>query len=70
MSRATIIFYRNGEFFASIPTFQKVVVANGLSKEEFTSRLWREAEAGLRGGRYDSFAIVDRIDTITEVKNG
>ena len=68
MSKATIIFYRTGEFFASIPTFQKVVVANGLSKEEFTARLWREAEAGLRGSRYDSFAIVDRIDTITEVK--
>ena len=51
MSKATIIFYRNGEFFASIPTFQKVVVANGLSKEEFTARLWREAEAGLRGSR-------------------
>lgn len=43
MSKATIIFYRNGEFFASIPTFKKVVEAKGLSKEEFTAKLWREA---------------------------
>jgi hypothetical protein len=68
MSRATILFYN--EKLNTEPIFEKLVLAKGLSKSEFTAFLFRQAKEACELLHYESFAIVNRIDTITEVKNG
>lgn len=66
MSRATILFYN--EKLNTEPIFKKVVLANGFSKSEFTDFLFWQAKEASKLFHYDNFAIVDRIDTVTEVK--
>lgn len=65
MSRATILFYR--EKFIE-PIFEKVVLAKGLSKSEFTAFLFKQAKDVCMIHHFDGFSIVERIDAITEVK--
>lgn len=65
MSRATILFYNEN---LVEPIFEKVVTAKGLSKSQFTTFLFSQAKEVCRIRRFESFAIVDRIDTIEEVK--
>ena len=65
MSRATILFYNEN---LVEPIFEKVVMAKGLSKSQFTTFLFSQAKEVCRIRRFESFAIVDRIDTIEEVK--
>lgn len=67
MSKATILFYN--ENLNTRPIFEKVVTAKGLSKSQFTTFLFEQAKEVCRIHRFESFAIVDRIDTITEEKN-
>lgn len=67
MSKATILFYN--EKLNREPTFEKVVTAKGLSKSEFTTFLFSQAKEVCRIHKYDYFSILDRIDTITKVKN-
>lgn len=66
MSRATILFYN--EKLNVQPIFEKVVTAKGLSSSQFTTFLFEQAKEFSRIHRFESFAIIDRIDTITEVK--
>lgn len=69
MSKAKIIFYRNtDEINFENFTFEKVVTATGLSKSQFTTLLYDKALEVCRMSPFSSFVIVDRIDTITEVK--
>ena len=65
MSRATILFYKGN---LVCPIFKKVVAASGLSKTEFTAFLLSKSNKICREKNFDSFSIVERIDTITEVK--
>ena len=65
MSRATILFYNEN---LVEPIFEKVVMAKGLSKSQFTTFIFSQAKEVCRIRRFESFAIVDRIDTIEEVK--
>lgn len=65
MSRATILFYKGNLVY---PIFKKVVAAKGLSKTEFTAFLCSKANTICRKNNFDSFSVVERIDTITEVK--
>ena len=65
MSRATILFYNEN---LVEPIFEKVVTAKALSKSQFTTFLFSQAKEVCRIRRFESFAIVDRIDTIEEVK--
>ena len=65
MSRATILFYNEN---LVEPIFEKVVTAKGLSKSQFMTFLFSQAKEVCRIRRFESFAIVDRIDTIEEVK--
>lgn len=65
MSRATILFYNEN---LVEPIFEKVVTAKGLSKSQFTTFIFSQAKEVCRIRRFESFAIVDRIDTIEEVK--
>lgn len=65
MSRATILFYKNNLVY---PILKKVVAAYGLSKTEFTALLCSSAKKVCKKNNFDSFAICDREDTITEVK--
>ena len=65
MSRATILFYNEN---LVEPIFEKVVTAKGLSKSQFTTFLFSQAKEVCRIRRFESFSIVDRIDTIEEVK--
>lgn len=66
MSRATILFYN--EKLNVYPIFEKVVTAKGLSKSQFTTFLFEQAKEVCRIHRFESFAIVERIDTIEELK--
>lgn len=66
MSTATILFYN--EKLNTEPILEKVVTAKGLSKSQFTTFLFSQAKEVCRIRRFESFAIVDRIDTIEEVK--
>lgn len=66
MSTATILFYN--EKLNTEPILEKVVTAKGLSKSKFTTFLFSQAKEVCRIRRFESFAIVDRIDTIEEVK--
>lgn len=70
MSKAKIIFYRNidEKNFENL-TFEKVVTSTGLSKSQFTTLLYDRALEVCRKSPFNSFVIVDRIDTITELKN-
>lgn len=65
MSRATILFYNEK---LTEPLFEKVVTAKGLSKSQFTTFLFSQAKEVCRIHRFESFAIVERIDTIEEIK--
>lgn len=64
MSKATILFYRGN---LVCPIFEKVVSAKGLSKSQFTTFLFSQAKEICRIHRFESFSIVERIDTIEEV---
>ena len=64
MSRATILFYNEN---LVEPIFEKVVSAKGLSKSQFTTFLFSEAKEVCRIHKFESFSIVERIDTIEEV---
>lgn len=69
MSKAKIIFYRNtDEINFENFTFEKVVTATGLAKSQFTTFLYAKALEVCRRSPFNSFVIVDRIDTIEEVK--
>lgn len=69
MSRAKIIFYRNtNQIIFENFIFEKVVTARGLAKSQFTTLLYDKALEICRKSSFNSFVIVDRIDTITEVK--
>lgn len=65
MSKATILFYNEK---LNQPIFEKVVTAKGLSKSEFTTYLFFQAKEVCRIRKFESFAIVQRIDAIEEVK--
>lgn len=65
MSRATILFYN--EKLNTEPIFEKVVTAKGLSKSQFTTFLFSKAKEICLIHKFDSFSIVQRIDTIEEV---
>lgn len=71
MSRAKIVFYKEnlvaGKIFENV-VFEKVITATGLSKSQFTTLLYAKAQEVCRRSPFTGFAIVDRIDTITEVK--
>lgn len=64
MSKATILFYREN---LVCPIFEKVVTAKGLSKSQFTTFLFSKAKEICLIHKFDSFSIVERIDTIEEV---
>lgn len=66
MSKATILFYN--ENFKTEPAFKKLVTAKGFSKSQFTTFLFFVAKEICNRQNFDSFAIVERIDTIEEVK--
>ena len=65
MSRATILFYN--EKLNTEPIFEKVVTAKGLSKSQFTTFLFSQVKEICLIHKFDSFSIVERIDTIEEV---
>lgn len=65
MSRATILFYN--EKLNTEPIFEKVVTAKGLSKSQFTTFLFSQVKQICLINKFDSFYIVERIDTIEEV---
>lgn len=65
MSRATILFYN--EKLNTEPIFEKVVTAKGLSKSQFTTFLFSQVKQICLINKFDSFSIVERIDTIEEV---
>ena len=65
MSKATILFYN--EKLNTEPIFEKVVSAKGLSKSQFTTFLFSQVEEVCRIQKFESFSIVERIDTIEEV---
>lgn len=65
MSRATILFYN--EKLNKEPIFEKVVTAKGLSKSQFTTFLFSQVKQICLINKFDSFSIVERIDTIEEV---
>ena len=65
MSKATILFYN--EKLNTEPIFEKVVSAKGLSKSQFTTFLFSQVEEVCRIHKFESFSIVERIDTIEEV---
>lgn len=71
MSRAKIVFYKDnpkaGKIFENF-VYEKVVTAIGFSKSQFTTLLYAKAQEICRKSPFTGFAIVDRIDTITEVK--
>lgn len=48
----------------------KVFGAKGLSKTEFTAFLFSKAKKICKENNFDSFSIIERIDTIEELKNG
>lgn len=62
MSRATILFYN--EKLNTEPIFEKVVTAKGLSKSQFTTFLFSQVKQICLINKFDSFSIVERIDTI------
>lgn len=74
MSKATLVFYDQEELAGSVPLadpvpiYEVVIKRNGLSKEEFTQYLYRRGCEILRNGKYSQFAILNREDTITEIK--
>lgn len=69
MSKAKIIFYRNtNQIIFENFIYEKVVTARGLAKSQFTTLLYAKAQEICRKSPFTGFAIVDRIDTITEVK--
>lgn len=65
MSKATILFYN--EKLNTEPIFEKVVTAKGLSKSQFTTFLFSQVKQICLINKFDSFSIVERIDTIEEV---
>lgn len=65
MSKATILFYN--EKLNTEPIFEKVVTAKGLSKSQFTTFIFSQAKEICLIHKFDSFSIVERIDTIEEV---
>lgn len=65
MSRATILFYKGN---IVRPIYKKVVAAAGISKSEFTTLLFSRADEICKKQSFDSFSILNREDTITEVK--
>lgn len=65
MSKATILFYN--EKLNTEPIFEKVVTAKGLSKSQFTTFLFSQVKEICLINKFDSFSIVERIDTIEEV---
>lgn len=66
MSSAKILFYK--ENFNPEPIFEKVVTAKGLSKSQFTEFLFSEAREVCRIRGFEWFSVVERKDTIEEVK--
>lgn len=66
MSKATILFYN--EKLNTEPIFEKVVTAKGLSKSQFTTFLFSQAKEICIIHKFDNFLILERIDTIEEVK--
>lgn len=66
MSKATILFYN--EKLNTEPIFEKVVTEKGLSKSQFTTFIFSLAKKICIIHKFDSFSIVERIDTIEEVK--
>lgn len=65
MSKATILFYN--EKLNTEPIFEKVVIAKGLSKLQFTTFIFSQAKEICLINKFDNFSIVERIDTIEEV---
>lgn len=66
MSKATILFYN--EKLNTEPIFEKVVTAKGLSKSQFTTFIFSQAKEICIIHKFDNFSILERIDTIEEVK--
>lgn len=65
MSKATILFYN--EKLNTEPIFEKVVIAKGLAKSQFTTFIFSQAKEICLINKFDNFSIVERIDTIEEV---
>ncbi len=70
MSKATLVFYDQEELSGAdpVPIYEIVIKRNGLSKQEFTQYLYRRGCEFLRNGKFSQFSILNREDTITEVK--
>lgn len=64
MSKATILFYNEN---LEKPILEKVVTAKGLSKSQFTTFLFSQVKEICLIHKFDSFSIVERIDTIEEI---
>lgn len=65
MSKATILFYN--EKLNTEPIFEKVVTAKGLSKSQFTTFIFSQVKKICLIHKFNSFSIIERIDTIEEV---